>query len=227
MKSPWIAFVVVAGALPVLAATTPAKPVWQWTVDERLAARFDEAARTQRVDDYLAQRALRNPQSAARSAPMMPRPVDVVHGTKHPELLLPHEIFTTFTRAAFEREDDTAAAIRMDAARRAVPLKLPADFLVSWRTLADRFIVLQREELQLRRTLYSGTSRNSARDAARLRDLGPLECRSRAEAMNALRAKFGTRFDQFLYEVAAPNVFRDIYEPVSVQQLRAEEEGCR
>src|ERR1043165_9197882 len=134
---------------------------------------------------------------------------------------------SSFCRTRSLQPSRAQRSSRMDAARRAVPLKLPADFLVSWRTLADRFIVLQREELQLRRTLYSGTSRNSARDAARLRDLGPLECRSRAEAMNALRAKFGTRFDQFLYEVAAPNVFRDIYEPVSVQQLRAEEEGCR
>src|ERR1043165_9197881 len=118
MKLPWIAFVVVAGALPVLAVTAPAKPVWQWRVDERLAARFDEAARTQRVDDYLAQRALRNPQSAARSAPMMPRPVDVVHGTKHPELLLPHEIFTTFTRAAFEPDGCGAARRAAQVARR-------------------------------------------------------------------------------------------------------------
>jgi hypothetical protein len=140
---------------------------------------------------------------------------------------MPYEIFTTFTRAAYERDDDTSKAIREDAARRAAPLRLPADFLTTWKTVAQRFITLQREELQSRRELYSGKSTEPQRAEARIRELAVPVCRSRAIAMRELRAKFGVRFDQFLYEVAAQNVFRDIYEPTSAQKLRFEEGGCR
>src|ERR1051325_129387 len=218
----------VAGALPALAASTPAKPAWQWTTEERLAARFDSAARNQRVDAYLSERAARHGRQSTLSMPVTTaRPTDVIHGSKHPELLMPHEIFTTFSRAAYEQEDDTSKAIREDASRGAVPLGLPADFLVSWKNIAQRFITFQREELRLRRELNSGRSTQPQRDKARLREMAISECRSRAIAMHDMRAKFGTLFDRFLYDVAAKNVFRDIYEPISAQQLRSEEEGCR
>src|SRR4051794_36431467 len=98
-----VVVLVVAGILPALAASSPPKPAWQWTVDERLAARFDEAARNQRVDEYVAQRTARQGRHAALSTPAAPsRPTDVIHGSAHPELLMPHEIFTLFTRAAYE-----------------------------------------------------------------------------------------------------------------------------
>ena len=227
MRSRGILFFV-AGALLALAAKPPSKPAWRWTVDERLAARFDETARNQRVDDFLAERTARHGRQSALGMPppLTPRPTDVIHGSKHPELFLPSEIFTTFTRLAYEREDDTAKAVREHASQRAVPIGLPADFLVSWEHIAQRFIAFQREELQLRRDIYSGKSSQRKRDEVRLRELTTLECRSRAVAIRDLRAKFGSRFDQFLYEVAAPNISRDIYEPVSAQKLRAEEEGC-
>ena len=45
--------------------------------------------------------------------------------------------------------------------------------------------------------------------------------------MRSLHATFGTGFDKFLYSAIAPGVFRDFFEPVSADKLRAEEEGCK
>ena len=223
MKGHLIALFVVS-TMPVFAASPPsAKPAWQWTVDERLAARFDEAARARRVDEYLAQRAVTGNRAPATA--IANRPTDVIHGSKHPELLLPSEIFTSFTRAAYEEDDETAANVRAGAAPQLPSLGLPADFLSSWRSIAGVFITQQQEELRLKRAVYSGKSTNSARDKARLRQLGALECRSRADAIRRLRTAFGARFNQFLYAVAAPNVFI-VNKQATPEQLRAEEEGC-
>jgi hypothetical protein len=227
MRSQVLSILFAVATFPAFAAAaSPAsKPAWQWTLDERLAARFAETARNQRVDDYLGQQeANRSQRSTAVNAN---RPTDVIRGSAHPELLLPFEIFTNFTRAAFEEDDETARIVQQDAAKRAVPLGLPADFLLSWKSISGHFISSQQKELQLRRELNSGKVASPQVLQARINEVSLAECRSRADAMRDLRAKFGTAFDQFLYEVAAPNVFRNFYEPVSAQKLRDVEGGCR
>src|SRR5947207_2610288 len=69
---------------------TPNKSAWQWSVEERLAARFDPAAMAARVAESRAeQRRLKNfdPMFAVPDSP--PGTIlDEIDGRRHPELFL-------------------------------------------------------------------------------------------------------------------------------------------
>ena len=201
----------------------PSKPIWQWTTDERLAARFDEAARIRRVAAFEAQRAI----SHARAVALPRRPADSIHGSEHPELLMPFEIFTSFTEAAYGADDDVARHVQRDATVQASKLGLPPEFLPTLRKQARAFIAMQREERTLKQQIFTGGMTDPQSGMARLRELQKSECASRAAAMRNLRARFGANFDRFLYSAIAPGVFRDYFEPISAQTLRAEEDGCK
>jgi hypothetical protein len=220
-----------AATWAVSALSAPlSKPIWQWTTEERLAARFDEAARIRRVEAFEAQRAVshaRATSSTGRAAALPRRPADSVHGSDHPELLMPFEIFTSFTEAAYGADDDVARHVQRDATAKALKLGLPPEFLPALRKQARAFIAMQREERTLEQQLFSGGMTDPQSGMARLRALQKSECASRADAMRNLRATFGLGFDKFLYSAIAPGVFRDFFEPVSAEALRAEEEGCK
>src|SRR5438105_12974208 len=201
----------------------PSKPIWQWTTDERLAARFDEAARIRRVAAFEAQRAI----SHARAVALPRRPADSIHGSEHPELLMPFEIFTSFTEAAYGADDDVARHVQRDATVQASKLGLPPEFLPTLRKQARAFIAMQREERTLKQQIFTGGMTDPQSGMARLRELQKSECASRATAMRNLRARFGASFDRFLYSAIAPGVFRDDFEPISARTLRAEEDGCK
>src|SRR5947208_1284214 len=73
-------------------ATDPAtKPAWRWTLDERLAARHDPVAAAVRLLELPAAQAAGRIKSTA--AQIAPDQADFISGRKHPELLLPWEIF--------------------------------------------------------------------------------------------------------------------------------------
>ena len=226
---PTVTWSITVYAVLMLSASAPPKPPWAWTVEERLAARFDEKARNQRIEAFEQQQAVWIAQRRAAPAAVIShsRPTDVVHGSDHPELLLPFEIFNVFVRAAYGYDDATAAVVRDDATRKAVPLGLPHNFLTLLQKDAQTFITLQREEMQLRERFASGNSDEARATKARLDVVEVLACSSRAAAIRALRQKFGSRFDRFLYSAIAPSVFRDLYTPVSPETLRRKEEGCR
>jgi len=226
-------WMMVACATSLLAAQPPTKPAWQWTVEERLAARFDEIARNRRIAEFEAARAAKRAETAATRSRRdlgdsgVTRPTDSVHGSDHPELLMPFEIMNVFTQAAFGADDETARVVRKDSARKARAIGLPETFLDEFENAARAFIGQQREELRLREHAYAGDATERSRTRARLQELRTLECHSRADAMRHLRKVFGHRFDQFLYSVIAPSVSRDIFEPITAQQLRNQEEGCQ
>jgi hypothetical protein len=227
MQCELLTFIILIALVPPLASSPPSKPAWQWTVDERLAVRFDEKARSQRIDDYSSERVLAQARRSGHPTPDVARPAEVLRGSQHPELLMPFEIFSSFTRAAYGEEDATARTVRDSALRKAVPIGLPADFLETWQSVAHGFITLQREELNVRQAVYTGKSADVKRDTERIRELERLACQSRTKAMRELRTRFGARFDEFLYRVAAPNVTRILGDPGTADQLRSEEEGCQ
>lgn len=154
------------------------------------------------------------------------RPTDVVRGSEHPELLLPFEIFSTFTRAAYGREDDaTSVGFRDDAARKALALGLPADFLNTLERESQSYLQLQRQEIALRDAMSTGRA-DQRKTFAQVRALEAAECPARAAALRRLHVLFGSRFAQFLYTVVAPGVFFTFFEPQSATTLLAQEKGC-
>lgn len=231
MKKPFL-WMVVACATPLMAAQPPTKAPWQWTIEERLAARCDDAARNRRIAEFEAKRAAKRAEMAGRSRQPLgdfgaSRPADSIHGSDHPELLMPFEIVNVFTQAAFGADDETARVIRKDAAKKARALGLPETFVDDFERAAHTFIAEQREELRLLEHAYAGTDGDRARTEARLQELRTLECRSRAEAIRHLQKAFGKKFERFLYSAIAPSVSRDIFEPITAEQLRHQEEGCQ
>lgn len=216
--------------VPVAArAGAPQKPVWAWTTEERLQARFDPAAREARIRAFLAQR---NADRSGRwrlesnGVSDSPRPTDIVRGLDHAELLLPFEIFSTFTRAAYAVEDETSRIIREDAAQKAAALGLPTDFLEVVERESQPYLELQRRELDLRDTIARGEG-DPVLVMANVREIAGDECPLRAAAIRRLRARYGAAFDRFLYSAVAPGVFYDFFDPQSADALRAQEEGCR
>jgi len=185
-------------------ANTSERPrnAWEWSLEERIAARTDPAARRARI---------------AESAH-----ADSIHGNTHPEILLPTEILASFIRAGWSREDETARGVREHAQSRIEELALPHDLLNALQLEATELIALAREEDQLRE--------NQATTPALLRELESLEtrqCSLRATVIVTMRDRFGsTTFDRFLYEIVAPGIFKELGTASTAADLRRRENGC-
>lgn len=222
-----LSFVALTLSSHTVSAAAPPGPIWSWTPEQRIALRFDAAARTARIDHAMTERHARAAsRMSADAARDDDRPTDVVRGSEHPELLLPFEIFSTFTRAAYAREDDaTTAAFREDATRKALAAGLPADFLNTLERESQAYLQLQRQEIALRDAISEGRA-DQRKTFAQVRALEAAECPARAAALRRLRSLFGSRFDQFLYTAVAPGVFFTFFEPQSAAILLAQERGC-
>jgi hypothetical protein len=204
------------------------KKLWEWTDDERIAIRLDQAARKARVEKVMR---VRRDQGIGRlqtnsSLNALPSPIDTIYGTDHPELFMRTEILSALTHAAFATEDDVARHTREELARKAIAFGLPKDFLVTLEFESREFISLQRHEYEVGEKLARGDSTAFA-EIRRTRDA---ECPVLAESVRRLRRVFGVAFDRFLYEVFAPTMFREFDEFDSVEtatDLKRREAGCQ
>jgi hypothetical protein len=205
------------------------KAPWLWTDEERLAARFDAAAQTARVEAFMTTRGEAPAAGRVKSTAVFQpsnRPADIILGRDHPELLMPFEIFGIFVRAAYGREDDVAQSVRRDAQEKATALGLPTDFLAT----------LERESIELIRVERDYGDADSAysrrkpttvgETAARQKSFEARACPLRTQAIKQLRSIYGVRFYQFLYSAIAPGVFRQLDAPQTEGELRTRAEGC-
>jgi hypothetical protein len=206
-----------------------AKPAWQWTEEERIAARFDENARAARVEAAMtSRRAATSSRQLHLTAdsPASEHTFDVIVGSEHPELFMPFEVFGIFTRTAYGKSDAVAVNVRTDATAKAVALGLPDDFLDTLERESRPFLNLQRREMVLR-TVPILTGKDLQALQPKLNEIELLECGPRADAIRRLRAIYGGRFDQFLYAVAARNITKEVSVPDNPSDLRLKEAGCR
>ena len=100
-----LTLVLLLAAVPPQCKNWPAKPAWEWTLEERLDHRFDRTCLTGR-------------RLWARAKPA----ADFVQGQDTPELFLPTELFDALLR--------TPRAAIFDRAR-AAGVQLPANFFVT------------------------------------------------------------------------------------------------
>lgn len=187
------------------------KPAWAWSVDERLAVRFDRAEAKRRVE---ARRVI-DPAIGNRW-------VDVIDGSRNPELFLPAELFDSVIRHGYVGEtwrddhvDDLPAA------------GLPSDFWERLEDVAAPYIEnVQRREMLLRKARHLT---EAERDAIQreLSALEPTACRNGAEALARARKMFGAALDRFMYASIAPNiaVYSDEFE--DREAMLRTEGGCR
>jgi hypothetical protein len=202
------------------------KPAWEWSDDERLAARFDDAARLARVDAFVADRATTGA-GVKTLAASTARPVDVILGSQHPELLMPYEVLGAYLRAAYGKEDAVAATARNDARSKAAQLGLPSDFLDVLEHESTSLIAILRQEVDLRLTTSHLTGGELRAQLSKLKEYEAAECPLRMQTITRLRARYGKRFDEFLYSAIAPGVFEQFTEAQDPALLRANAGGCR
>jgi hypothetical protein len=191
------------------------KPAWQWTLDERLAARFDPAAQAARElahRDVIAHLHLG-------------RPADVVDGKEAPELYLPTELFNHLLKVAFLDLGTTGPEPRRAIEARAAPLGFTS-------TLWPRLEAAVTPYLELRSSTHLKLFGNGAALGGKGLFGQPPDklavCRSQAEALASAKAEFGEQpFLRLLYEAVAPTA-RLSYTVnwLSRAEARFIEQGC-
>jgi hypothetical protein len=203
----------------------PAEP-WKWTLEQRLAARFDPAMRAARVAEVEARDAKMKPNRASASAMGLQAPGDVIDGNLHPELFLPTELFERFIRMVYVT--DWRPMIQPHATD---VLRTDAD----WDALAERVAayganLAEDQELYLEQT-RSARPRRIEIDK-RLAELRAARCSLEKDAFRAVRQHFGAeRFDRFLYVVVSRGI-ASVYaatDPVAETRARLtrNEEACQ
>jgi len=229
------------GAQPGLASSDGAaarpemsvrKPAWKWTVEERLAKRFDPEAKAARVreraEEQKTLRALRPPSTDVlfevddEANP----PADVIDGTKTPEIFLPYELFTYLLNDAFAPEAEPMQWQRRGLIeQRAAALGFGQDLWPRLEKAAAPFLELQREA-ERRHISHPSSLAEYKKDSEALG-----WCHTRVRAMAAAKAEFGEEpFLRLLYEAVAPDTqayFAPTQDPDLAEHLRYMEGGCQ
>jgi hypothetical protein len=204
------------------------RAAWKWTLEERLAARFDPQAVAAREAEYQAEQEKifeRLGDPLAEEAMKMTNPpatTEHLDGRKTPELFLPGELFTLLIIRGFSPQGGNrdVRGSRDPIEERAAALGFGRDLWVRLETAATPYLQLLRE---------GGPGEGDESEQAE-RDINL--CRQRARALKAAKAEFGEEmFLRLLYEAVAPTA-RPIYffEGTNyykyAENLRRFEEGC-
>jgi hypothetical protein len=205
----------------IVAAPKSERRAWEWTLEERIALRANPAAATERAGT-----ALKRFKATANQA-KQERIVDSFTGATHPELFLPHEVFDELMQLAFLLNPRMGDAFRKEMQPEVLRFDLPADFWERLRTISVIYIadVHRAYDNPKARNLKHHTDERERQEFNRNYEV---MCRSRADALAKAREEFGAaRFDRFLYEAVARNMFKTIFDTEDVNALRRAAEGCR
>jgi hypothetical protein len=166
----------------------PPKAAWEWTNEERIAARKDPVLRIQRREEAFAAGDLERSDKR-----------DVLVGRRNPELFLPTELM-----------NNLKGAYRPDAKRRAREQWAPGthrfgdDFWERLFAAGRPFFEADVRHLQLQRRWQTQDAAERERAQDELSSVSDSLCPLRMQALRAARETFGHEaFDRFLYEVVA------------------------
>lgn len=211
-------------AASLAAHASSAKAVWEWTVEERISARTDAQAARERVR----RRGRATVDATSARDPELAATVDSFDGKTHPELFLPHEVFRTLISHAFLGAPRAEELFRRGLTPRVQRHGLPSDFWPRLESIASAYIASASAEIELGAELRA--QRGAARDRFR-RELTAKQlevCGHRAAALEAARRDFGAeRFDRFLYEAIAVNMFHVADSVPDAEVLRQHARGCK
>ena len=235
-----VAFLV--GVAPVRADGTTTKdkavkPAWQWTLDERLAKRFDPEARRARIAAKIAVEADFQKKVEAAGLPPLEgagdfaersrrEDLDVINGRQNPELFLPVELFGNLLLDAFPPGGIDPTEYRSMIESRAAALGFGTDLWPRLRRLAAPVLEFDRKREKLARTNPSAVH---IHDGAKMDADELIFCRDRADALAKAEAEFGKEpFLRLLYEAVVPSseVTYTLYEGIA-EHKRSMEGGCR
>lgn len=166
----------------------PPKAAWEWTNEERIAARKDPLLRIQRREEAFAAGDLERSDKR-----------DVLIGRRNPELFLPNELMNNL-KGAYQPEVKERAREQWAAATQ----RFGEDF---WERLFEAgrpFFTAHVRHMQLQRRWQSADAEEREHFREELSSVGGSLCALRVQALQAARETFGRgAFDRFLYEVVA------------------------
>jgi hypothetical protein len=204
--------------LPTIAQSVQQRKSWEWTLEERIASRTSaDAARVRLQQNKPEKRQLVS--TAKKSSTV----VDSFTGRTHPELFLPHQVFGQLVGLAFLSDVRTGEVFREGMTPDVMRHGLPSDF---WEKLRSITTIYAADEYALRGAMSRASANQITQEQLNVRHNAL--CRSRADALFEARQQFGRRrFDRFLYEVMAVNMFSAAFSLPNPELLRQAEEGCR
>lgn len=207
------------------------KPAWQWTLEERLAKRFDPEAMRARVAAYAAELDAHRDKSGKLwgedDIPEWMRhrtDVALIKGALNPELFLPRELFINLLMSAFPAEGYDTSEYKRMIEDRAAALGLGSDLWTRLRKVAAHVLVLERKREKLARENPSAVITEGTEMSAD--DI--VLCRSQAQALAQAEAEFGKElFLRLLYQAVTPSLQTSdtLYEGTA-EHKRYLERGC-
>lgn len=206
-----------------------------WTLEERLAVRFDpgdvKERRAAARRDLMKGPALLPEIAEARTAPPDPNSeTNHINGQRNPELFLPIEVFESLLMGAFAEDPQTSRLARSTMQEGLMAAGLDPETF--WQTLE----VIAREPIRAHRELYAlamkmGKATPTDRKAISEQSgvIVAKLCGRQTAALAEARKRFGAKaFDRFLYRAVAPSMFKVMLseDPEWEVQLRRKEGGC-
>jgi hypothetical protein len=208
------------------AEPSPGKAAWRWTLEERIARRFDPEAMKARVAEERAeQRARQKLFPKTKNGPFSAgvedngSVMDTLNGGKHPELFFPDELFAHLLNDAFRPDDEYQSGSRLPVEERAAALGFGRDLWPRLEKTAAPLLKLEAERARRR------AGPGDKDEVIRL-------CRVRAQALAAAKSEFGEEaFLRLLYEAVAPGMTREIIDRglvvEDVDRMRYIAGGCK
>jgi hypothetical protein len=211
---------------------SPPKPAWRWSVDERLARRFDPEAMKARAEARAAKlkefekRFPAPPDDLFAGEVKNQQNVDTIEGETNPELFLNFELFDQLLEMVFPPNGMNQQETRRLIEERAVVLGFGQDLWDRLERVAAPFLKLQRREEQLAR---NGILPSRPADGTKMSPEALHWCRERARAIAAAKAEFGEEpFLRLLYAGVAPGFgITYVFDLGRGDRLRYVEGGCQ
>ena len=195
------------------AAETHNRQPWDFSDDERIAARISDEAAAERLRnsaDITSQR--------TREAKAVP--FDVINGRRDAHLFLRFEIFDHMERMAFAEDATTREAYRQSLEADRIRLGLPSDIWVKLAVASAAYLADSRRQRDI-------TLRLSGTDSATVRVVNKMLCQDRFSALTESDRQFGPAFSQFLYSAVAKDITRVVLKKPDPAQLREIARGCQ
>lgn len=206
-----------------------AKPSWEWTTEERIAARLDPAKIRGRLQAYVSRK---EEFGATRGVVASSAVVAtfVIEGSTHPELFMPWELIERLLNTT-QGNSPHSEAIRGRYLDDIAAFGWSTTYFWSELDLiATEYVGVRNNIQQISNTRVPERDSDALRpDAtAHFDDLRQSLCAVRAQTLERARQRFGrTEFDRFLYERIAPDVTVFSDDPMKAADLRRIAEGCR
>jgi hypothetical protein len=208
------------------------KPAWQWTLEERLAKRFDPEAMRVRAAAYVAELDAHRDKSGKLwgedDIPEWVRyrtDVAVLKGSISPELFLPRELFIYLLSSAFPAEGFDTSEYKGMIEDRAAALGFGRDLWTRLRKVAAPVLDLERKREKLARENPSAIVMKGGTEM----DDDIVLCRAQAQALAQAEGEFGKEpFLRLLYQAVTPSLQTSdtLYEGTAEHQ-RYLERGCQ